>query len=728
MGDLFVNNNAKNEYKYYRYWYEELTDSMISKMLLINECIQRKARGTSELCRRIECHKVGIYNSTKVYLNIPMAFDIETTTLQKEYMKGKKLRRDGVAVMYVWQMAIGKNVVMGRKWEEFICLLNRIKKLLKPLETYRAIIFVHNLGYEFQFMRNWLDINNAEMNFFKEQRRPLVVTHSEFFEFRDSMAITNSTLSKLAKDYTNTQKCVGDLDYNIIRNNETPLTLEEEGYCHNDVLILSEFYEWYWRECIIKLNKAVMTGTSILLTEVKEEYSKSGFNKYLKAKKPKTEEDYLYAVNWIFRGGYTHGNVVFMNQIFNEYDRILGVDITSSYPATMLTKYFPGEWNDYKFTTIDEFNNLCENFCVIFEAQFFGIKSTTHHTLESKSKCIFLTDDAEIDNGRVRQAESMVVALTELDWQSYKEFYSWSNVIISKIRYAKRMPLAKYLVNTMLKYYKLKAVLKSEGKPYAIEKAKVNTFYGMCVKKLNADGIQYENGEWKKVDAQSFEKQMKKTCLSTYDGIYITAHSRRKLLDLVYKFEQYGYDVLYCDTDSIKVLDADKGAIAIIEAENTKILKEVKNSLKYYNKGYDKEYLDLGEWDIEYKIGDVRYFKMLGSKRYCISTYIDNKWHHNQTIAGAPKNILFRDCNTEEDIVNVYNSFCDDLVIPRCKKTAMYIDEPTTVDVNGVVQRELSSIALVDCDFSLSLVDTFLDLISTMENLQGETRERRIYG
>ena len=59
-------------------------------------------------------------------------------------------------------------------------------------------------------------------------------------EFRDILMITGGSLATLAKEYTNTQKLVGDLDYNVPRNYKTPLhsekiTDKDLQYCYNDV-------------------------------------------------------------------------------------------------------------------------------------------------------------------------------------------------------------------------------------------------------------------------------------------------------------------------------------------------------------------------------------------------------------------------------------------------------------------------------------------------------------
>ena len=79
------------------------------------------------------------------YYNIPAAFDIETSSL---YDRGNKF-----ATMYIWQFGLNGLVIYGRTWAEFVYLLDALAIKLKLHQGRRLVIYVHNLSYEFQFMR-----------------------------------------------------------------------------------------------------------------------------------------------------------------------------------------------------------------------------------------------------------------------------------------------------------------------------------------------------------------------------------------------------------------------------------------------------------------------------------------------------------------------------------------------------------------------------------------------
>ena len=71
-----------------------------------------------------ECRKRGRKKNPIVYYDVEMAFDIETTTLEK--LDYKRYNKTGVKVikgdafMYHWQFCLKDTVCFGRTWNEFI--------------------------------------------------------------------------------------------------------------------------------------------------------------------------------------------------------------------------------------------------------------------------------------------------------------------------------------------------------------------------------------------------------------------------------------------------------------------------------------------------------------------------------------------------------------------------------------------------------------------------------
>ena len=89
-------------------------------------------------------------NDETIYRNTICAFDIETTRVEEIEQ----------SVMYIWQFAFLKGndiyAVYGRTWDEFkrfFSLINEGKLV--------NLIFVHNLSYEFQFLRSVIEIKDV---------------------------------------------------------------------------------------------------------------------------------------------------------------------------------------------------------------------------------------------------------------------------------------------------------------------------------------------------------------------------------------------------------------------------------------------------------------------------------------------------------------------------------------------------------------------------------------
>ena len=80
------------------------------------------------------------------YKNVVCAFDIETTRIPEIEQ----------TVMYIWQFQIDTDcTVYGRTWDQFKCFCDRVLEYIAEGST--LCIYVHNLSYEFQFLRGVFD-------------------------------------------------------------------------------------------------------------------------------------------------------------------------------------------------------------------------------------------------------------------------------------------------------------------------------------------------------------------------------------------------------------------------------------------------------------------------------------------------------------------------------------------------------------------------------------------
>lgn len=229
-----------------------------------------------------EGHKVEKIGKRKPIDNTIFTFDIETTsyiTLEnrqyetKEYLKFSEDEKENccfMSTMYIWMFGVNNIIYYGRTWNEFELFLKRLD-FFNP--KYKKYVFVHNLSYEFQFLRNILKFKNV----FSRKSRKVIKCELEDYniEFRCTYYMTNVKLEKLPKIYKlNTKKLVGNLDYIKIRHSKTKLTDEELSYCENDCLVIYEYIKLQL-EKYNNLKNLPLTSTGFVRKELKNKLSKN---------------------------------------------------------------------------------------------------------------------------------------------------------------------------------------------------------------------------------------------------------------------------------------------------------------------------------------------------------------------------------------------------------------------------------------------------------------------
>lgn len=711
--EIWHNYNAKNEYDYNFTWYGDLLDNELATAI----------RGTytkrSSINNSVKRYRVGHSKHSKSYYDICASFDIETTTFY--------IDDTPYSTMYVWQFGINDTVIMGHTYEEFTALLTRIQSLIKPKQNQRLLVAVHNLAYEFSYIRDHLNITES---FLKEIRQPLTLEHNGFFVFLDTLAITQSTLAKVGATYCNTQKCKGDLDYSVLRfadkDHATPLTRDEMGYCHNDVLILCEFMRFY-NDTYLANGTRPMTATGILNNEINEEFKKYCEENPKHAERVRrshpAKDDYIDIMKWCYRGGYTHSNMLFVGMEITS--PLIGVDYTSSYPSVMMYRKFPQSMRKCeRIKTIDDVIRYYKNdYASVFKMTLYGVKNRLNHSIESKSKCIELEGEY-IDNGRVLCADKMTVYIDMLTLFNYLRFYDFESYEIYDVMIGKMDYLKPYLIQPMLKYYERKNYLKSigeEGIEYKTAKGKVNSFYGLTVKSVPFERVTYSEGTWQTEPATEYERQMDNKALVCWIGIFVSSWARYNLLQSLADLEGMGVNCYYLDTDSIKMDDKPE-ARRYIADYNAKIKAMCEDAKK--RTGATDLINGLGDFDIEFadgtKNGAITKLKYLGAKRYILTT---NKGVELQTIAGLPKGWLFEAIRDKDNTYynrDPFEAFNDNMVAVGCKLQSVYNDDPfefECTDVNGEVYdvKELSCVSLVSANFSLSLDDAWAEFVKRLQ-------------
>lgn len=699
---------------------------------------------TDLFCRQVlrKVKKNYIYDNHQKILRVSCGFDIETT------------KQDERAYMYHWQFVLNQNVLTGRKWDDFTALIEQLNTWCSWQKCI-IIIWVANLGHEFAFMGRRFQWKNI---FAVDSHQPLKALTGRC-EFRECLTISGKGgLANLAKNYTRTQKAKDDLQYDIPRNSMTELTETERGYCYADVEILSEWADYIFTNYPDKGLAIPMTASGIVRSQIRKAAEETGHIEDIRKAVTSLYPDrdlYNFIMRYLFRGGYTHACAWWC---YVPYDNIIGADFTSSYPAVMISPecYYPVTpfvETDLECDGHEVTDTRLQERCCWFIADFFDIERTMMHTIESKHKIIDHTG-ASFDNGRLIKAVQIRVALTELDYETYTKFYKWGSMRILRSWTAFRGHLPGYMLRPLMTAYKQKARMKAAGLDNTTEyqnyKAVVNSFYGCTVTRLKYTVWKYNQGEpfmlngrligtgdwYDESTAKTYSQLISKQLLSPFFGIYCTAWARKRLLDTVYALDwnQDMCSVLYCDTDSIYMLDTPR---------NRKIIEEYNAHIYQVNAIFEPEFFDLGAFDwigADKKTGEPGHyrFKTLGAKRY-----IKHKDGVTEvTIAGLPKGslekklvrpfndtgncyIAYRDAKHKTgmigwvDIDELFDTFNDGMLLTceeSMKTRAVYSPEPyedTIIDEQGNVEvmHEESGVAIVDTLFTLKIDEIYAEMI-----------------
>lgn len=654
------------------------------------------------------------------YINLASSFDIETSSFYDEH-------KQKTAIMYIWQFAINDIVILGRTWEDFIKLLNEIHIFYNTNRNIHFVCYIHNLSYEFQFMRKWIEWQDI---FATDERKPLYCVSKDGIEFRCSYRLSGYSLATLAKNLTRhtIKKLVGDLDYSLVRTSITPIDNNELQYCINDVLIVTA----YINECIEDYGNVAeipLTQTGKVRRYVRANCISNDNYKYLMKKLTLSSMEYLQ-LRKAFQGGFTHANSMYST--LKCYD-VTSYDFTSSYPTVMLSEKFPMSKSRYIGNcTIEQFEYYRKNYCCMFDLKLENVVSKVRfENVISFSKC-FRIEDYVLNNGRVFSAKMLITTITENDFETISKFYNYSNVEIHNLYIYTKEYLPKPFILAILRLYNDKTQLKGvSGKEveYLHSKEMLNSCYGMTVTDLLNNEYLYDNqNEWstKETNVDSaidkYNKDRNRFLFYVW-GVWVTAYARRNLFSGIYECKE---DYIYSDTDSIKIFNAKKH-LDYINKYNVMIEHKLKAMCDYYKidfnlckpKTIDGKEKMLGVWDFD---GHYQCFKSLGAKRYL--TENDNG-EISMTVAGVNKKValpyLIKKYKTNE---KVFDSFSNTLVIPKDysgKKTLTYID----IEKKGVCKdylgnyaeyNEKSFIHMENAEYNLNIASDYLDFIFRLKN------------
>lgn len=667
---------------------------------------------------------VGVRKKAR-YINVACAFDIEVSSF---YDGGDKR-----ACMYIWMIGLGGYCVVGRTWKEFREIIDYIANYLGLSKEVILVMYVHNLSYEFQFIK---DMFEWERVFAIDDRKPNYVLCKQGIEFRCSYQLSGYSLAMVGKNLQKykVRKLEGDLDYEKVRHSGTPLTKDEMAYCVHDVLVVMA----YIQECMDAdgdITQIPNTKTGYVRRDVKRKCLGAGRKS---RKRNWMYRDYIHGLTLepdeylqlrrAFQGGFTHSSVLYSGRTIHDVD---SYDFTSSYPTVMLCEKFPMSVSRLvDISNRDEMEDYCNKYCCLFDIEFVEIEPKyLFEDYISISRCRNVSN-AVVNNGRVVSADRLTTTITEQDYMLIKALYNWGKMRVANFRIYEKKYLPKEFVESILTFYEDKTKLKDvKGKEveYMHAKANLNSLYGMAVTDIIRDEITYD-GEWivEKPDLiKSLEKYNKALSRFLFYpwGVWVTAYARKNLFTGILECKN---DYVYSDTDSLKIVNGENHK-EYIERYNEVITKQLEIAMKYHGidisrtrpktiEGVEKP---IGVWDYE---GHYETFKTLGAKRYL---WKKPDGRMQMTVAGLSKQsglkyLQFGDLSG----ISVFDKFNDEMYIPRewtGKNIHTYIDFATDGVVtdylgNSHSYSELSSVHMEPTDYSLSIGSEYADFIAMVRD------------
>ena len=598
-----------------------------------------------------------VYGKNRTYINDFFTMDIETTSIRRE--------PDPIAFTYSIAVYMANKCLWFRTWKDYNEFIYKLNGKLQLNKYYRLIGYIHNLPYEFQFMRDFMHIDDV----FATQPRKVVKCYSNGIEYRCSYKLTNMGLAKFTTSIPNLPhvKLSGDdFDYTVFRTPKSELLPSELDYIFNDVAGLYEALDYTIKhDKDYNLATVPNTSTGYVRDEMRYNMAQNPWNRRQFLKMSLNQLSYGLC-RTARRGGNTHENPIYSDI---NLPNLASMDMSSAYPADMVEKMFP--MTPFVFVAesrVPDFEEFIGKYACILDLTFYDIEVKTMNTIPyiPKAHCTGFPklrkgqrefennqewDDIEFlsDNGRVLKAKELSMVITDIDYQIIKDTYKYRDVKCKICMIAEYDYLPDELRKTILRQYADKTTLKDKD-PYMYmkQKNKFNANFGCMLTDICQDTVVYHEGSMTPFSYEketSFQEQLdryyssRNSFLSYQHGLWVTAWCRWRLQQAI---NALGTDMVYCDTDSVKFFDTPEN-MTIFDRLNDEIRQDIEDcgldcSVEYKGKTYT-----LGLWEED---GEYEWFKSMGAKKYAYISKTDYECNPKKYKCGHCKTDCDDDCKT----------------------------------------------------------------------------------
>ena len=624
--------------------------------------------------------------------------------------------------------AFHKNIVTlrGSKPSELTHMLSLIREHIKADVIF---IFVHNLAYDWMFLRRFMfrDFGKPKKQLNVKNHYPITIQFDNGIILRDSLILAGVSLEKWAQNLNvEHQKAMGSWDYDAIRDQNHVFTEEELHYIENDTLAGVECLNALADILGDTVSTLVYTNTGIvrrLIRKIgKNNYAKKLFND----QKITLEECDI--LEKCFHGGFTHANRGLIGWIINN---VKCKDFKSSYPYCMLTCKVPRE----SFIHIDgsmSIDQILSDDKNAYIGKLIMVKPRLRDINYPMPALQFYKCDCSInaiqDNGRILAADYVEIYVNEVDLKILDQIYISDESYVTDIMAAYKDYIPTWYRDAIFDIFKDKCELEYNikvlgvGDPslYCIQKARLNSCYGMAVTKCIKDDIMecYEDDEGNElysgeyyIDSGKDEKDRSKKRQKKFDkylndwnnilpyvwGVYVTSYAMLHLFELSSCIDDLNHHWIYSDTDSIYSDNWNEERVSLYNQHvKDELIKAGYGSVQIQDKEY---WLGVAEPD-----GSYDHFITQGAKRYAV----EENGKIKITVAGVPKKSGAACLSRLED-------FEEGFIFSGSrtgKSTHTYIYHDIFTDERG--NECADSIDLSPADYTLSCVDhvSFSDIFN----------------
>lgn len=484
------------------------------------------------------------------YKDTLCAFDIETSGVPEIEQ----------SFMYIWQFAIeGVGVVIGRTWNEFLYFLGRLRTCCGAGERY--LIYVHNLSYEFQFLRGIYDFQPRDV-FALRSRKVLKAVMYDTFEFRCSYIQSNMSLDNFCRSMNVEHEKLRGFDYDKIRYYDTPLSDFEISYCIHDVVGLIEAMRARLSYDNDNFYTIPLTATGYARRDAKNAYKTVPRSVIKEQLPPWRVFQYLRRA---FRGGNVHANRHYAGVILKD---VGSSDRASSYPDVLLNRRMPvSAFYEIPHPTAKDLYNQMEvrERAVLVELEFYNIR------LKDPRKCgcpylaiakCDVSSDRVNDNGRILSASYVKTVLTDIDYKIVRSMYEWDEMNVLTLFHARYGFLPSAFRDLVREYFRRKTEWKNvpgREADYRAAKERINSLYGMTAYNACKPEIIFKDNDFVEDETKDgpdlLDAYYKRAFQSYAVGVWVTAWARWELQQMIDLCENTpGAAFVYTDTDSVKYL------------------------------------------------------------------------------------------------------------------------------------------------------------------------------